>query len=117
MIIELLPNTTSSFGISYIITNDLVGVSLFVTAGLSLWTATLIAYRIQSVSKGFQNATQHRFYHIIQIVIQSAFIYSLVLIIEALLVMSTNWKLNANPEILATYYSDTILCAIRVCCF
>lgn len=115
MIIELLPDTTSNPDISYIIANDLGGVVRFVTAGSTLWTATLIAYRIRSVSTGFQHAAQHRFYYIIQIVIQSAFIYSLALTIDALLVMSTNWKLNPNPEILAQYYWDTILCAIRVC--
>ncbi|KAF8869918.1 hypothetical protein CPB84DRAFT_1855922 [Gymnopilus junonius] len=60
------------------ILNKLLGSSLFVTFATTLVSTTLIAYRIHSVSKeNVIQGTRRRVNHVIEILVQSAAVYSL----------------------------------------
>ncbi len=59
--------------------NRLISAAFFTTLVVTLWTTGLIAYRIHSSSNLIQNRQKPRFYNILEIIIQSSFLYLLVL--------------------------------------
>ncbi|KJA15920.1 hypothetical protein HYPSUDRAFT_47981 [Hypholoma sublateritium FD-334 SS-4] len=61
------------------------GTGLFLALAVTLWTTTLIAYRIYSASSHVLNRKRSRFYNILEIITESSFIYSLSLVVIAVL--------------------------------
>ncbi len=88
---------------------------LFIALAVTLWTTVLIAYRIYSASKGILKGRKYRFYRILEIIIQSSFIYSIALLADALL--GTIPPRQSNFCVLAAIsaYAGTILTTMTVC--
>ena len=95
--------------------NHLNGTGLFITLGQTLWTTSLIAYRIYSASKGrILKKKQSRFINILEIIIQSSFIYSLSLAVFALLLAIPVSKVNFLAIGVAGIYASSINFVITV---
>ncbi|KJA18851.1 hypothetical protein HYPSUDRAFT_205069 [Hypholoma sublateritium FD-334 SS-4] len=65
--------------------NHLLSVGLFTTLAVTLWTTTLIVYRIYSAANDTLNRQKPRFYNILEMITQSSLIYALALGANALL--------------------------------
>ncbi|PPQ84160.1 hypothetical protein CVT25_002026 [Psilocybe cyanescens] len=63
--------------------NDLQSSGFYISFGTTLTTTVLIAYRIYSVSRDI-NDSRSRFTHIIEVIIQSALVYSIVVLIAGI---------------------------------
>lgn len=96
--------------------NYLISAGLFMTLATTLWTTILIAYRIYSASKyNISNQAKPRFYNILEIIIQSSFIYSLALVATALSLAIPQNESNVITLFAAQNYSGVILHVIAVC--
>ena len=93
----------------------LTSAALFTTLAVTLWTTGLIAYRIYSGSNLILNRKRPRFYNILEMVVQSSFIYSLALVPSALFPEITQTQSNMYTLITASNYMAAILSAITVC--
>ena len=70
--------------------NHLTTAGMFITLEVTSWTTILIGYRIYSTLKHNIIRSQHRFYRILKIILQSTFIYSLILLVIALLLVANH---------------------------
>lgn len=95
--------------------NTLMGAGLFTTLAMTLWTTILIAYRIYSASRHILNGAKPHFYNILEIVLQSSFLYSLALAASALLAAMPSNQSNIWTIFTALNYSAAILTAVTVC--
>ncbi|KJA15918.1 hypothetical protein HYPSUDRAFT_333942 [Hypholoma sublateritium FD-334 SS-4] len=107
MVFSLLP---SSFQITTTI-NRLNSAGLFTTLAVTLWTTVLIAYRIYSAARQTLSGTKTHFYNILEIIIQSAFIYSLALVTNAVLSAIPQNDANSLTLFTAENYVGVILYA------
>ena len=96
------------------IINRLTSAALFTTLAVTLWATLLIAYRIYSGSNLILNRKRPRFYNVVEMIIQTSFIYSLALVPCALLPEVPKKLLNLYTLIAAENYLNAILCAITV---
>lgn len=112
MVLDILPSSP----VSATTHNHIASAGLFMTLAATLWTTILIAYRIYSASKhNSLNQAKPRFYNILEIIMQSAFIYSLALVTSALLEAIPQNESNVWPLFKAAFYIGSILHAITVC--
>lgn len=95
--------------------NHLSSAGLFTTLATTLWTTILISYRIYSTSKHTRDEAKSHFYHVMEMIIQSSFIYSLALATNALLVVIPRNELNNWTISIASTYAGVILSAVTVC--
>ena len=66
--------------------NKALSAGFFLAVGVTLWTTTLIAYRIYSTSNHIiQKHSKTRFTNVLEILVQSSAMYSVILLANALL--------------------------------
>ncbi len=94
------------------IDNRMIGAAFFTTLAVTIWTTVLIAYRIYSTSDLDPIHKKNRFYNILEIIIQSSFVYSLALIPTALTVVIPPQNAAANT---ASNFLGATLSGITVC--
>ena len=95
--------------------NYLLCAGTFVTVATTLWTTILIAYRIHSVSK--HNIPKHakqRFYRILEIIMQSSIVYSLVLVVDAVSFAIPQTESNTFPLFMVQNYIWAVVYSIAV---
>ena len=81
----------------------LLGTFYSVTAITSLWATLTIAYRIHSSTRNF-NKRKHAYTYIIDIIIQSASVYSALMLAQAICFFASHGK-DTNPTLdLASEY-------------
>ena len=97
------------------IIDRLTSAALFTTLAVTLWATLLIAYRIYSSSNLIVNRKRPRFYNVLEMIIQTSFIYSLALVPCALLPEVPKKQSNLYTLTAAENYLNAILCAITVC--
>lgn len=96
--------------------NKALSAGFFLTLGLTLWTTILISYRIYSTSNNIiQKHSRTRFNNVLEMLIQSSAMYSLVLLANALSAAipensSNIWAIGVMGDFLGV-----ILHAITVC--
>lgn len=91
--------------------DHLTAAGLFTTLAVTLWTTILISYRIYSASNHILNRKKRHFYNILEIVIQSSFIYSLALVVNALLLTMP----QSSSIFTASSYIACFVAALTVC--
>ena len=96
------------------ILDRLLSASLFATLAVTFWTTALIAYRIYSTSNLIPNRKKTRFYNILDIIMQSSFIYLLALVPCALLPEIPENQSNIYTITTVSNFLNTILSAITV---
>lgn len=108
MVLSYFPNTAAT-------QTHIDSAGLFTVMAVTLWTTTLIAYRIYSLSNNVLNREKSRLYKILELITQSASIYSLALIADA--VLGTIPQKQSNVWILSmvSSYVGVIVSAITVC--
>ena len=113
VIFDILPNPY----LSNTFYGQLFSAGMFATVATTVWTSTLIAFRIYSFSKhDIPNRPKpHRFFNILQIVLQSSLIYSLVLVANALLLVIPQTESNNVSLYCARGYGSVIAFTITVC--
>ncbi|KJA18832.1 hypothetical protein HYPSUDRAFT_217954, partial [Hypholoma sublateritium FD-334 SS-4] len=82
---------------------------MFTTLAVTLWTTILIAYRIYSASHHILDRKKRHFYNILEIIIQSSFLYSLALVTEALIVAIASKELHSVAVSIASKYASGII--------
>ncbi|KJA18846.1 hypothetical protein HYPSUDRAFT_44843 [Hypholoma sublateritium FD-334 SS-4] len=92
--------------------NGLISAALFTTLAVTLWTTSLIAYRIYSASTHILNGARPRFYNILEIIIQTSFIYSLTLVMNAVLAAIPPNQGNPWTFLTASNYIATIFLGV-----
>lgn len=95
--------------------NRLSSVALSMTLAVTLWTTALISYRIYSTSKHIPNRAKPRFHKIMEIIVQSSFIYLLALVMNALFAAIPFTQSNFMALFIGGNYVGAILHAITVC--
>ena len=94
--------------------NRLISAAFFTTLVVTLWTTVLIAYRIYSSSNLIPNRKKPRFYNILEIIIQSSFLYLLVLVPSALIEVIPLTQSNIAAVFTASGYLDILLVGVTV---
>ena len=88
---------------------------MFTAVATTLWTTVLIGYRIYSLSNdGIQKQSKHRLYNVLQIFLQSSFIYSLALVASAVPLAIPETGSDFLPLLRAGSYILTTVMAITV---
>ena len=113
--LSYLPNTAAT-------QTHLDSAGLFTVLAVTLWTTTLIAYRIYSVSNNVLNREKPRLYRILELITQSSFIYSLALVADAVLgtiplKQSNVWKLSMVSSYVGVIVSAITVCQCRYYCY
>lgn len=94
--------------------NHVTSAAMFTTLAETVSTTILIAYRIYSASNHILRREKRRFYNILEIVVQSSFIYSLALVANAVIDAIQPNDSNASTMSTASNYVCTILYAVAV---
>ncbi|PPQ81325.1 hypothetical protein CVT25_015081 [Psilocybe cyanescens] len=81
----------------------------FVSATTSLATTFLIAYRINNLSKDGLSESRGRFKHVVEILVQSVFVYSLALLVQAIAVVVPFAIGNSRLFALETYSAAILI--------
>ena len=96
--------------------NHLCSAGQFLTLAVTLWTTFLIVYRIHFTSKhDVLNRGQPRFYKVLEIILQSAAIYSVALVVNALQQAIPRDQSNVWPLLTLDNYAGSILHTTTVC--
>ncbi|KJA18840.1 hypothetical protein HYPSUDRAFT_44839 [Hypholoma sublateritium FD-334 SS-4] len=110
MVINLSPNIDLTERTS----PRLTSAGLFMALTVTLWTTILIAYRIHSLSNRVPDRNKPRFHNILEIITQSSFIYSLALVVDAMLGVVPLKQSNVWTVAKASFCMGIILSAIAV---
>ena len=105
---DLLPQTAATSHDYFLV------AGLFTTLAVTLWTTILIAYRFHSTSKYVLNGEKPRFYNILEMIIQSLFIYSLALVANAVILFVPMTQANIGIVSPANNYIGIIIHATTV---
>ena len=106
IIIDILPVTYPEA-----LHNLLFSAGMFMTVATTLWTTILIAYRIHSLSRhNIPNRVNHRFYRILEIILQSSMAYSVALVIYAVSLAIP----QTNSNTFQFFLSGNIICDIAM---
>ena len=96
------------------IINRLTSAALFTTLAVTLWATLLIAYRIYSSSNLILNRKRPRFYNVLEMIIQTSFIYSLALVASAVAIAIPMTESNFLPLLWTVGYIFDIAFSITV---
>ena len=108
MVLSYFPNTA-------VTQTHLDSAGLFTVLAVTLWTTTLIAYRIYSLSNNVLNREKPRLYKILELITQSSSIYSLALVADAVLGTIPLTQSNVWTLSMVSSYVGVIVSAITVC--
>ena len=97
-------------------TNRLMSAALFTTLAVTIWTTALIAYRVYSTPNLNLSRKQSQFYNILEVIMQSSFMFSLALVPSAVIAAVPVQQSNfATLYTASNYLLDAILSGITVC--
>ena len=94
--------------------NDISSAALFMSLASTVWTTALIVYRIYSASRHVLRGAKSRFYNIVEMITQSAIIYSFALVITAMLAVIPQNESNIFTIATTGFYASAFLNAIAV---
>lgn len=94
--------------------NNLQSSEFFITFGTTIITTSLIAYRIYSTARLDGITSLGRFKHIVEVLIQSAAFYSLVILATAIMMVIPTYLSRPNGMFNAELFVDSILPIVGV---
>ncbi|PPQ83551.1 hypothetical protein CVT25_006865, partial [Psilocybe cyanescens] len=92
--------------------NNIISALTLVSLGTTMITTFIIGYRIHSVSQMHGSPSRNLFNHIVTMIIESAAVYSLVLLLESIMIFVPSTDVPGSLLSEAQYYLETILTVI-----
>lgn len=86
--------------------NNIVTSVILVSLGTTVITTTLIGYRIHTVSRLRGTMSKNTFHHIVVMIIESAAVYSVILVIYAVFAVVPSFDTLDKPEFYAGDYIE-----------
>ncbi|PPQ91124.1 hypothetical protein CVT25_013262 [Psilocybe cyanescens] len=103
---------TSGANTSAALFNSLTSALVFVSLATTVTTSLLIGYRIYSVARLNGQPSKRLFKHIVVLVIESAAVYSFVLLLDAVFAVIPSFNLVGSPLYQAGYFVDAVLIVV-----
>ncbi|PPQ83556.1 LOW QUALITY PROTEIN: hypothetical protein CVT25_006792 [Psilocybe cyanescens] len=92
--------------------DNIISALTLVSLGTTMITTFIIGYRIHSVSQMHGSPSRKLFNHIVTMIIESAAVYSLVLLLESIMIFVPSTDVPGSLLSEAQYYLETILTVI-----
>ncbi|PPQ90918.1 hypothetical protein CVT25_007845 [Psilocybe cyanescens] len=99
-------------GANAILFNNISSALVFVSLGTTVVTTFIIGYRIHSTSQIHHPSSRRLFNHIVTVIVESAAAYSLVLLLEAIIIVVPSIDVLGSPLGEAEFYVEAILTAV-----
>lgn len=96
--------------------SNIRSAQLFVSSGTTIMATSLIAYRIYSASQWNGTSSKGRFKHTVVILVESAAVYSLVFLVDAIITVIPATQTIGSFLCIAQPYTQVVLTIVGVCC-